>query len=143
MTKVTYSQLDKVLRTLGFTGRPVPLQTEALVYEHPETGAVIILPAASDQKRALPHHLAAVQGTLKEYGIADPLDLAGELQKAGESIESRPQSVSLAVLAPGEAVEGTRSTPRPKTITAGFFASRAKTLEAIAGRRGVRREELE
>jgi hypothetical protein len=82
MTKVTYGQLDKVLRMLGFSCRTVTLQTEALVYEHPETGAVIILPEASEHKTALPHHLAAVQGTLSEYGIADPLDLAGELQKA-------------------------------------------------------------
>jgi hypothetical protein len=82
MTEVTYGQLDKVLRALGFSCRTVTLQTEAQVYEHQETGAVIILPATSERKRALPHHLAAVQGTLAEYRIADPLDLAGELQKA-------------------------------------------------------------
>jgi len=81
MMEVTYGQLDKVLRALGFSCRTVTLQTEALVYEHQETGAVIILPAASERKRALPHHVAAVQGTLTEYGIADPLDIAGELQK--------------------------------------------------------------
>ncbi len=75
-------ELDKVLRGLGFSCRTATLQTEALVYEHQETGAVVILPAASKRKRALPHHLAAVQGTLTEYGIADPLGLAGELQKA-------------------------------------------------------------
>lgn len=82
MAEVTYGQLGKVLRALGFSCRTATLQTPALVYEHQETGAVIILPATRESKRALPHHLAAVQGTLKEYGIADPLDLAAELQKA-------------------------------------------------------------
>jgi hypothetical protein len=82
MTDVTYGQLDKVLRVLGFSCRTKALQTEALVYEHQESGAVVILPAVSELKKALPHHLAAVQGTLTEYGIADPLELAGELQKA-------------------------------------------------------------
>jgi hypothetical protein len=82
MIQASYGQLDKVLRGLGFSCRTATLQTEALVYEHQETGAVVILPAASKRKRALPHHLAAVQGTLTEYGIADPLHLAGELQKA-------------------------------------------------------------
>jgi hypothetical protein len=82
MSQVSYGQLDKVLRGLGFSCRTANLQTEALVYEHQETGAVIILPAVSKRKGVLPHHLAAVQGTLAEYGLADPLDLAGELQKA-------------------------------------------------------------
>ncbi|HZW29838.1 MAG TPA: hypothetical protein VFF52_03970 [Isosphaeraceae bacterium] len=82
MTEVTYGQLDKVLRALGFSCRRVTLQTRARVYEQQETGAVIILAAVPARKRALPHHLAAVQGTLKEYGIADPLDLAAQLQHA-------------------------------------------------------------
>lgn len=82
MTAVTYGQSDKVLRGLGFSFHTATLQTEALVYEHQQTGAVIILPAVSKRKRALPHHLAAVQGTLAEYGLADPLDLAVELEKA-------------------------------------------------------------
>jgi hypothetical protein len=82
MSDVTYGQLDKVLRALGFSCRTITLQTDALVYQHQEAGAVIILPAVSERKKALRHHLAAVQGTLAEYGIADPLKLAVELQKA-------------------------------------------------------------
>jgi hypothetical protein len=81
MSEASYGQLDKVLRALGFSCRRVTLQTRALIYEHPGTGAVIILPAVPEKKRALPHHLAAVQGTLKEYGIADPLDFAAQLQE--------------------------------------------------------------
>jgi hypothetical protein len=53
-----------------------------MVYENRERGAVIILPASSARKKMLPHHLAAVQGTLKECGIADPLDLAAKFQMA-------------------------------------------------------------
>jgi hypothetical protein len=58
MKKVTYAQIDKVLSSLGFSMRV----------------------ATVDNK--LPNHMAAVQGTLKVHGIADPLDLAVELQKA-------------------------------------------------------------
>ena len=82
MIDVTYGKLDKVLRTLAFSCRTANLQTEAFVYEHPRTGAVIILPAVAERKKALPQHIAAVQATLAEYEIADPLALAGEFQKA-------------------------------------------------------------
>jgi hypothetical protein len=82
MIDVTYGKLDRVLRTLGFSRRTANLQTEAFIYEHQDTGAVIILPVAADGRRALPQHVAAVQATLTEYDIADPLALAGELQNA-------------------------------------------------------------
>jgi hypothetical protein len=82
MNEPTYGQVDKVLRSLGFSCRTATLQTKALVYEHPETGAIILLPVSAASNKLLPHHLAAVQGTLKLYGIADPLDFAAELQKA-------------------------------------------------------------
>ncbi len=81
MIKVTYGQLDKVLRALGFSCRTVTLETKALVYEHQETGAMITLPVAAESKKVLPHHLAAVRGTLEVFGIADPPDFAAELQK--------------------------------------------------------------
>jgi hypothetical protein len=82
MTEVTYGRVDKVLRALGFSCRTTTIETEANIYEHRETGAVIILPAVSKRKSVLPHHLAAVQGTLAEYGIADAIELSGELHKA-------------------------------------------------------------
>jgi hypothetical protein len=82
MKEPTFGQMDKVLRRLGFMRRNVKLRTEALVYEHQDTGALILLPASPARKRVLPHHLAAVQGTLKEYGIANPLDLAANFQMA-------------------------------------------------------------
>jgi len=82
MSELTYGRLDKMLRSLGFSCRTATLRTRALVYEHPQTGAMIILPEAPAGNRVLPHHVAAVQGTLKVHGIADPLDLTAEPQRA-------------------------------------------------------------
>jgi hypothetical protein len=82
MNGVTYRALDKVLRSLGFTCRVLRQEPAARWYEHPETGAIVSLPLLPEDEQVFPNHLAAVQGTLKEYGIADPLDLAAELQKA-------------------------------------------------------------
>jgi hypothetical protein len=82
MADVTYGQLDKVLRSLGFSCRSTTLRSKALVYELPHTDAMLILPDAPADNPVLPHHLAAVRGTLKAYGIADPFDSAAEPQKA-------------------------------------------------------------
>lgn len=82
MNEVTYGRLDKVLRVLGFSCRITTLRTKARVYEHSETGAMIVLPVVAEGNKVLPHHLAAVRGTLDLYGVADPLNFAAELQKA-------------------------------------------------------------
>lgn len=82
MTKVTYGQLDKVLSSLGFSVRVVTVENKLRVYDHEQTGARLWLAFRPDNDIVLPHHMAAVQGTLKVYGIADPLDFAAELQKA-------------------------------------------------------------
>lgn len=82
MPEVTYKQMDKVLSTLGFSVREVTVENKLRVYEHPETGARLALAFRPDDDIVLPHHLAAVEGTLKVYGIADPLDFDAKLQKA-------------------------------------------------------------
>ena len=82
MREVTYSQMDKVLTSLGFSIREVTLENKLRVYEHEQTGAKLWLAFRPDNDLVLPHHMAAVQGTLKVHGIADPLDFAVELQKA-------------------------------------------------------------
>ena len=46
-TDVTYGQLDKVLRSLGFSHRPAKNDPPGHVYAHHESGAVIVLPATS------------------------------------------------------------------------------------------------
>ena len=82
MNEVTYGQLDKVLRALGFSGRLLTSKPKARVYKHEETGALISLAFLPDEEAVLPQHLVAVRGTLEVFGIADPLDFAAELQKA-------------------------------------------------------------
>lgn len=82
MTKVTYGQMDKVLSSLGFSVRVVTLDNKLRVYEHEQTGARLPLAYYPDSSPVLPHHMAALEGTLRVYGIADPLDFAARLQKA-------------------------------------------------------------
>ena len=79
---MTYAQLDRVLSSLGFSVRAVTIENRLRVYEHEPTGARLSLAFHPDDDPVLPHHLAAVQGTLKLFGIADPLDFAAQLQKA-------------------------------------------------------------
>jgi hypothetical protein len=83
-SKVTYGQLDRVLRSLGFSCRVVtddPPPTR--VYQHKETGAMIMLPALDDSEKAYEYHLAAVRGELENFGIADPTAFDAKLQRAG------------------------------------------------------------
>jgi hypothetical protein len=82
-TDVTYDQLDKVLRSFGFTCRLTTLETPAHVYEDKETGARIVLPPFPEADKVLEYHLIMVRTTLDSYGIADPTDFAAKLQKAG------------------------------------------------------------
>jgi hypothetical protein len=60
-TEVTYGQLDKVLRSLGFSSRDVKLRGEARVYEHEETGARFIFPAFAMSDGVLDYHLLALK----------------------------------------------------------------------------------
>jgi len=80
MPEVTYSRLDAVLRSLGFSvGEP---ERDTRVYRHETTGALIVLPILPDQEVVLPRHLVGVRMTLDGFGIADPLEFASRLQKA-------------------------------------------------------------
>ena len=80
MNEVTYGAVDKVLQSLGFTCRVLRQEPPARWYEHRETGAIVTLPMLPENHRMLPQDLAAVQGTLRVYGIADPLDFAAKLK---------------------------------------------------------------
>ena len=82
-TEVTYGQLDRVLRSLGFSCRPSKHDPPGRVYEHKEAGAVILLPAADESDRVFEHHLAAVRTELDNFGLADPSVFAAKVQKAG------------------------------------------------------------
>jgi hypothetical protein len=82
-TQVTYGQLDKVLRSFGFTSRVVNGDPPARVYDHKETGASIMMPPFPDHDRVLEYHLVTARVMLDEFGIADPTAFAAKLQKAG------------------------------------------------------------
>jgi hypothetical protein len=80
-TEVTYGQLDKVLRSLGFSCRLVKGKPAARHYEHEATGAFITVPPLPARARVLEHHLVTAQVTLDGFGIADPTVFAAKLHK--------------------------------------------------------------
>jgi hypothetical protein len=82
-TEVTYGQLDKVLRSLGFSCRPTKNDPPGRIYEHEKTGAVVMLPEFPDSDRVFEHHLVAARTELDNFGLADPSVFAAKLQKAG------------------------------------------------------------
>jgi hypothetical protein len=82
-TEVTYGQLDRVLRILGFSCRLLTEDPPARVYQHKSSGAVIMLPAFPESDNVLDYQLVAVRMQLDANGIADPTAFAAELQKAG------------------------------------------------------------
>jgi hypothetical protein len=82
-TDVTFGQLDNVLRSLGFKRRLVDMDGEARVYEHKQSGALIVLTSFPDGDRVLEYHLIMVRTTLDGFGVADPIAFAAKLQKAG------------------------------------------------------------
>ena len=79
----TYGQLDKALRSLGFSCRPAKHDPPGRVYEHKETGAMILLPDFPESDKVYEHHMVAVRMELDHFGIADPTAFAAKLQKAG------------------------------------------------------------
>ncbi len=82
-TDFTYGQLDRVLRSLGFTYRLLKEEPPARVYKHKESGAMIMLPMFPETDRVLDYHLIAARATLDNYGIAEPKVFDAELEKAG------------------------------------------------------------
>ena len=82
-TELTYGQLDQVLRSLGFTCRPSKHGPPGRVYEHTESGAVVMLPSFAERDRVFEYQLVTVRTELDNFGLADPSVFAAELQKAG------------------------------------------------------------
>lgn len=81
--EISYGQLDNVLRSLGFIGHLVRKDGEARRYEHPKSGAIILLPAYPEDDKVLEYHLLMVRTTLDNFGIADPTAFAAKLPTAG------------------------------------------------------------
>ena len=67
-TAVTYGQLDKVLRSLGFSCHPGRSEPPGRIYEHGETGAIIMLPGLPESAKVFEHHLVAAQMELDSFG---------------------------------------------------------------------------
>jgi hypothetical protein len=84
-TDVTYGQLDKVLRSLGFSCRLIKGDPPARRYEHKETGAAITVPPYPKRDRVMLHHLVTARVMVDEFGIADPAAFEAKLRKAGRA----------------------------------------------------------
>jgi hypothetical protein len=82
-TDVTYGQLDKVLRSLGFTCRLVQGDPSARVYTHQDSGASITMPPFPEEDRVLEYHLVTARVMLDQHGIADPTAFDAKLRRAG------------------------------------------------------------
>jgi hypothetical protein len=82
-TDVTYGQLDKALRSLGFSCRMLRKEPPVRYYEHDTTTASFRMPAFPMTDHVLGHHLVGVRTSLDLYGIADPDEFTARLKKAG------------------------------------------------------------
>jgi hypothetical protein len=82
-TNVTYGQLDKVLRSLGFSYRTAKHDPPGHIYEHKESGAIIMLPQFAESDTIFEYQLATVRTELDNFGLADPSVFAAKLHKAG------------------------------------------------------------
>jgi hypothetical protein len=81
-TEVTYGQLDKVLRSLGFSCRLLKGDPPARVYEHKESGARITIPPYPETDFVLDYHLVAARTVVDLFGVAEPKVFDAKLQKA-------------------------------------------------------------
>jgi hypothetical protein len=89
--EVTYGQLDKVLRSLGFTCRVVKRDPPARVYDHKESGASMMMPPFPEDDRVLAHHLAGARVMVDEFGIAEPKVFDAKLRKAAARSPAPPR----------------------------------------------------
>jgi hypothetical protein len=82
-TEVTYGQLDKALRSLGFSCRVLNKEPPTRVYEHKETGALLTIPPFPLTDVVLDRHLTAARAVAAFFGIAEPQVFDAKLQKVG------------------------------------------------------------
>jgi hypothetical protein len=82
-TDVTYGQLDKALRSLGFSCRLLQKEPPTRVYEHKETGALFTTPPFPLSDFVMDYHLVAARTIVDLFGLADPKVFDAELKTAG------------------------------------------------------------
>jgi hypothetical protein len=81
-TEFTYGQLDRALKSLGFTCRISSAEQHSRVYEHKTSGAWAIIPPFPESDKVLDYHLIGVRHTLDQFGIAEPKTFESMLQNA-------------------------------------------------------------
>ena len=82
-TEITYKQLDKALRSLGFTSYRANGEPPTLVYDHKETGASFMIPVSPETDFVLAYHLVGARTIANNFGVADPTVFDAQLQRAG------------------------------------------------------------
>ena len=71
-TDVTYGQLDKTLRSLGFSCKPAKGDPPTRIYEHKETGASFMIPPFPDTDFVVDYHLLGARTMIDLFGVTDP-----------------------------------------------------------------------
>lgn len=84
-TDITYGQLDKALRSMGFSFCPTHNERPARFYLHEGTGAEVALPDFPDSERVYAHHLIVARTVTNLFGIAEPMEFDAKLERAGGS----------------------------------------------------------
>ena len=81
-TNVTYGQLDKALRAMGFSSYLAKGEPPTRVYDHKETGAGFMIPPYPETDFVLEYHLVGARTTVDRFGVADPKVFDAQLVKA-------------------------------------------------------------
>lgn len=83
---VTYGQLDKVLKSLGFSSRVVAVDPRSTrLYEHKKSGAYFMLPPYPMSDRAYAGHVVVARTIVDNFGIADRKKFDQKLRKVAEA----------------------------------------------------------
>jgi hypothetical protein len=78
--RLTYKELDSILRHLGFTVAEPEAGTR--VYQHAGSGAQIFFPVLPDRDRVRPHHLLGTRTTLDAFGVLDAGEFDARVNQA-------------------------------------------------------------
>jgi hypothetical protein len=76
---MTYGRLDHILKSLGFTSRP--LSTGGTAYLHPSE-ALLTFPPMPAEDEVIPIHRLAVRAVFEGFGIPLPAELDPPTQRS-------------------------------------------------------------
>jgi hypothetical protein len=80
MSDLSYGELDRILRSLGFDLRG-PMENNK-IYWHPQVEALITLPIFPDDQAVYQHHIDLTRLTLDTYGLDNPFANTPRPQRA-------------------------------------------------------------